>query len=130
MGGQYGPSFTWFIFNHLYDCESGIRIESTSDLGSGTDVFIIGNVIHDITDTPGKSQPDNPHNGGAIVFRSLHNRHVINNTLWNYQAGIMSPTSFGFVNIENNILGGRNSPLGRDIYLEFESLANASVLNQ
>lgn len=126
MGGQYGPSFVWFLFNHIYDSESGIRIQSTSGLGSGTDVFVIGNVIHDITDTWPPS-PDNAHGAGAIVFRDLTNHYVVNNTLWNYQAGINVPT-FGSVYIAGNILGGRNAAKGRDIFVERNTTAANSVL--
>lgn len=127
MGGQYGPVSVWFIFNHIYNSESGIRIEGTSDLGSGTDVFIVGNVIHNITDSS-TPDPGNPHASGAIVFRGLVKHYIVNNTLWNYQAGIMSPTG-GFLHIEGNILGGRNNPQGRDIYIEDSTSANTSVLS-
>src|SRR5262249_38370057 len=89
--------------------------------------FVIGNLIHDITDSPGNSAPDNPHWNGAIVFRALLNHYVVNNTLWNYQAGIMSPSD-GFLHIEGNILGGRNNPQGRDIFIEDGTVANNSLL--
>lgn len=126
IGGQYNPEYVWILFNHMYNAEAGVRIEGGSGLGVGKSIFVIGNLIHDITDAS-KPQPDNPHASGGIVFRGLFNHYVMNNTLWNYQAGIMSPAD-GFVNIENNILGGRNNPLGRDIFLEVKSVAGASII--
>jgi hypothetical protein len=125
-GGQYGPEYVWFLFNVMQDCDSGVRIESTSDLGTGTKVFVIGNVIHNIhSQFP---DLDNPHASAAIVFRGLTEHYVVNNTIWNYDAGIMSPAT-GFVHIENNILGGRTQPLGRDVFLEDGGLAAASNFN-
>jgi hypothetical protein len=126
MGAQYGPQNLWFLFNHIYDSESGIRIQSTSDLGMGTDIFIVGNVIHDISDS-GSATPDNAQGGGAIVLRDLVNHYVVNNTLWNYQAGITTIAS-GAMRIRGNILGGRRSPLGRDVFIERPGTAANSIL--
>lgn len=125
MGGQYGPGYVWFLFNHLYDCESGIRIESRSDGGTGTTGFVIGNLIHDITNSEA-GDPGNPHASGCVVNRGLENFDCIHNTLWNYQAGIMSPGSGGHMNIENNIFGARNVAQGFDLYLEVASYTSAS----
>ena len=124
MGGQYSPGYVWFIANHIFDCESGIRLES-DDRGNGTDTFYIGNLIHDITSS---SDGTNPHGPGAIVLRGGVNRWVVNNTIWSYQAGVMSPSGVGFVHMENNVLGGRTSSQGRDIYLELPVVANNSTM--
>jgi parallel beta helix pectate lyase-like protein len=128
MGGQYAPQNVWFIFNKIFDCDSGIRLESASGLGTGSDVFYVGNLIYHITDS-GTPDPGNPHASGAIVIRGNTNHYVVNNTVWDYQAGIMSPIDHTFVYIENNILGGRNSTDGRDLYLELSSLTSGSRLN-
>ncbi len=126
-GVQYGPDYVWWLFNRLYDCESGIRAESDSDMGAPRPRrFFIGNLIYDITDSD-PPDPDNPHASGAIVLRGGYENYLVNNTLWNYQAGIMSPAS-GFLKMENNILGARNNPLGRDIYIETSSMATSSTL--
>lgn len=126
-GAQYGPDNVWWIFNHLYDCSSGIRTEGDSGFGASQPKrYFIGNVIRDIT-TVGATDLDNPHGDGAIVLRGGYSNYIINNTIWNYQAGIMSPTG-GFIQIENNILGGRNTSQGRDIFIETSGTANASTM--
>ncbi|MGE4092153.1 MAG: right-handed parallel beta-helix repeat-containing protein [Candidatus Binatia bacterium] len=127
MGAQYAPENVWMIYNRIYDGESGIRVEGDSGLGTGSSIYVVGNVIYDITDSPGNADPNNAHASGAIVFRGLRNHYVVNNTLWNYQAGIMSPGD-GFLQIENTILGARNNPSGRDIYIESATTANNSVV--
>jgi hypothetical protein len=66
---------------------------------------------------------------GAIVMRGGRDRYILFNTLWDYDAGIKSPTSAGFTHIENNILGGRTSSDGRDLFLEVLSVADASNFN-
>jgi hypothetical protein len=126
-GAQYGPDYVWWLYNHLYDCESGIHTEGDSGFGvSNPHFFVIGNVIHDVNNSDA-GDPGNPHASGGIVFRGATERYVINNTLWNYQAGIMTPSG-GFIQIENNILANRTNPQGRDIYIEIGSTANASTL--
>ncbi|MDH5512402.1 MAG: hypothetical protein OEY27_04225 [Gammaproteobacteria bacterium] len=126
-GSQYGPDYVWWIFNHLFDCESGIRVESDSGFGSSQPYrYFIGNLIHDITSS-GSLDSGNPHADGAIVIRDGQSNYLINNTLWNYQAGIMSPAN-GFLQIENNILGNRNASQGRDIFIERSTTANASTM--
>lgn len=126
-GAQYGPDYVWWLFNRLYNCESGIRVEGDSGMGASRPRhFFIGNLIYDITDS-GTPDPGNPHASGAIVLRGGYEKYIVNNTLWNYQAGIMSPAG-GFLKMENNILGARNNPQGRDIYIELSATANASTL--
>jgi Right handed beta helix region len=127
ISSQYGTDHIWILYNHIYNAESGIRVESTSGLGTGTKVFVIGNVIHDITDSPGRADPNNAHWSGAIVLRALLEHYVLNNTLWNYQAGIMIAADGG-ARIENNIFGARNASLGRDVYIDLKDVANATTI--
>ncbi len=125
LGGQYAPDYVWFIYNEVYDTYSGIRIEANSDLGTGTEVFVIGNVIHDLVPN---GDPGNPHSSGAVVFRGGVNRFVVDNTLWGYPAGVMSPSG-GRLEIVNNIFGGRLAPEGRDIFVELAETAAASAMS-
>ena len=48
LGGQYGPERVWFLYNHIHDCDYGIAAGSDNHLGFGRDVYLIGNVIHNI----------------------------------------------------------------------------------
>jgi hypothetical protein len=52
----------------------------------------------------------------------------VNNTIWNYSAGIYTPGS-GYIHVENNILGGRTDSQGRDIFVENSVTASASNMN-
>jgi parallel beta helix pectate lyase-like protein len=124
-GGQYGPTRVWFLFNHIYDCESGIRIESVSGLGTGGEVYSIGNLIHDISDTR-TPKPDNPHGSGAIVIRGNDYHWVVNNTFYKYQAGVMNVSAF--VYLENNIFASRTNAQARDIFIALDSLAAGSTM--
>jgi Right handed beta helix region len=125
LGAQYAHRWVWFIFNHVYNSDCGIKLQSDHGLPT-SEVFIVGNLVHDISDSQNPA-PNDPHANGAIVLRGDLNRYVINNTLWNYQAGITSPAG-GPVYIENNILGGRTSPEGRDIYLATAKVAAPSTM--
>ena len=128
MGQQYAPEYVWYLFNELHDCESGIRFESDSDLGFGTRAFIVGNVIYDISNSQ-SWDAGNPHDSGAIVLRGGVERRVVHNTLWNYQAGLLSPSGVGSIAVTNNLFGARNTADGRDLFFELEALASASEMH-
>lgn len=61
----------WMLFNEIFDCTNGIRIEETP-----TDTWIIGNLIHDIT------------NVGINLEKESLDTYVINNTFNNVGIGI------------------------------------------
>jgi len=124
-GGQYGPARVWFLFNHIYDCENGIRIQSVSGLGVQGDIYYVGNLIHDITDTK-TPKPDNPEGSGAIVIRGNDNHWIVNNTFYNYQAGVTNIA--GYLHLENNIFASRTAAQGRDIWIKLDSLATGSIM--
>ncbi len=124
MGLQYAPDYAWFLFNHVYDNECGICPASGGFGGTGTELFLIGNLIHNIHPSSG-FDPNNPHASAALSLRGGVNRYVVNNTIWNYHAGIMAPG--GVVHIANNILGGRTDARGRDILIE--GAATASTMD-
>jgi hypothetical protein len=123
-GGQYGPTFVWFLFNRMHNCLSGIRFEGDSGFGAAApERFVIGNVIHAID---GNDDPENPHAAAAITIRGGSRTSIVNNTLWDYQAGIKSPSS-GPLFIENNVLGGRNAANNYDVFVEASEQATAST---
>jgi len=123
MQGDY-PDYIWFIGNYMLDCEVGIGTGS-ANVPNG---FFIGNVIMNVTNSDGSSM-DNPHLDAAMSLRHSGTKYILNNTFWNYSAGIQTPAP-GSIIIENNILGNRNDSQGRDIWLFDTSIsAGGSMKN-
>jgi hypothetical protein len=126
-GYQYAPDYVWFLFNHIYNCEGGIGAGSDSGMGSGKEIFVVGNLIHNIHPTR-TWDPNNSWSPTAIMLAGGLNRRIVNNTIWDYSGGIYTPGG-GYIHIENNIIGGRTDSLGRDIYVSVANTANASKMN-
>jgi hypothetical protein len=131
IGFQYAPERVWFLYNHVYNCTYGIYAGSNSGLGFGTESYIIGNVIHDISNRGVYSAtwaPANSWASSAIMLAGGVNRYIVNNTLWRNNAGIYIPIGSGNVEMANNVIGGRTEPEGRDILLEGGTLSTTSRL--
>ncbi|MBN2560139.1 MAG: right-handed parallel beta-helix repeat-containing protein [Phycisphaerae bacterium] len=101
MGLQYAPENVWFLYNHIYDCAAGIVLHSNSG-GVGEDVYIVGNVIHNIHSP--FFDPDNADGPAAILVRGGVNRFIINNSLYDVDAGIHCSQSGGLLHVANNII--------------------------
>jgi hypothetical protein len=89
---QYGPSRLWYIANTMFDCVQGIEQASTSGRGSGTELYIVGNLIYNI--------------GGSCInlFRdAVDNRYVVGNTCVGAGMGVHFEGTDGMLAIENNI---------------------------
>ncbi len=124
-GFQYAPERVWFVNNQIRDCEFGISGVSDNGLGSGRDVYLVGNVIHDIH----ASSPFNPNTAWSqtgILLVGGTRRFVVNNTLYDVEAGINSPASSGSLELVNNVVShvGR----GQHVFVEMTSLARTSML--
>jgi hypothetical protein len=126
-GFQYAPEYIWFLYNNLYDCDTGIGTGSDSGEGFGTESFFIGNLIHRIHSYD-PWNPDDPHDNAAMSLRGGTNRYVVDNTIWDYDGGIEAPYDQGFLYLENNILAGRVNTQGRDIFIETAGLASRSTM--
>jgi len=118
IGGQYGPVRMWIIFNTLHDCETGVAVASTSGLGSGTDVYIVGNVIRDIQLTGGPNDVSNPWSRAAIALWDIPNRYIVDNTIWRVHSGIKNDGN-GLVKfvLHGNIIGAAGDPRERDLWV-------------
>jgi hypothetical protein len=127
MGSQYAPERVWFLFNHIYDCEYGIGTTSSSGLGFGTNFYLIGNLIHNIHHTEAHN-PDSAWSQAAIMLVDGVNRYILNNTIYDVDAGINSPSS-GNLYIVNNIISTVTDPLGNHIFIESGPTATASTMN-
>lgn len=105
IGGQYSVINWWILYNHVHDCDYGIRMGST-----GTEderLYIIGNVIHDIRAAPGATYGGGAFAPAAIALWGSDHRFVLNNTIHRADRGIVLPSGRvppdGIV-IENNII--------------------------
>ncbi len=86
IGSDGAPTRVWILFNTIYNCRKGIRIEEIDDL------WIIGNLIYDIT-------------GSAIIPEKKGTiTHILNNTIYNVETGISDPWREDFsLYIYNNV---------------------------
>ena len=124
MGMQYGPENVWFLFNNIYDCNRGISVAGNL-ANPGQNSYFIGNVIHDI-------HADEIYNKGewpavAIRIAGGVNRHIIGNTIYDVDDGILA-SSTGTLNIANNIISNVTVAAGKEICVDNQTLAAASVL--
>ncbi len=124
LGYQYGPERVWMIYNHVYNCSYGISTGSTSGLGFGTEGFFVGNLIHDIHHHPDYAyNPNTAWSNAAFSLVGSPNKYIVNNTMYNCDAGINLPGGVR-VYIENNIIANATTAN----HFHFEDLANLQEL--
>lgn len=125
FGGQYGPRWLWFINNTVYDCQSGIQVNSNS-MGAGastTMIYVVGNVFYNITDeqhTSGAWRSDRWQQGGcAVSIWGGTGAYVVNNTIDGCDVGVISPNSNLTFHVSNNIFSSPHAPnTGGQVLLE------------
>jgi len=106
MGYQYGPDNLWYIYNHIYNCNYGIRQSDTSASSSSSSSYIIGNVIHDIhpESLPNYNPNDSWRPGTAIsLWHGNMTRYIVDNTIYDAHNGITSIYN-GPVHISGNTI--------------------------
>jgi hypothetical protein len=128
-GFQYAPHRVWFLFNRIFDCDLGIGTGSDSGLGFGTESYFIGNVIYNIHNSTKNYNPGTGWSNAAISLPGGVNRFVVNNTMYDVDAGIVSPSSTGALYIANNVIAGVTRSAGAHIFVEMASLAAASRMD-
>src|SRR5690606_29989183 len=129
IGFQYGPERVWFLYNHIYDCCFGISTGSTSGMGSGRDVYCVGNLIHDIHHHPDYAySPTSAWSNAGITLVGTDNRYIINNTIVNCDAGINSPSA-GTMVMMNNIISNITESAANHVFLDSGAAAAASTLS-
>ncbi|NOX57987.1 MAG: PKD domain-containing protein [Planctomycetes bacterium] len=128
MGGQYDPSPIWYIYNEIYDCDTGFA--QMSGAGGGGESYYIGNTIHDLVDTNNDFNPNSAWSNAAFTLIGTTNRYIINNTMYNVPAGINGPATYGSYVIANNIISNINEPGGKHVMLEYPgAVDNSSLTN-
>ena len=131
LGYQYGPERLWIIYNHVYDCTFGITSMSTSGLGSGTEAFIIGNVIHDIhhaNDGTSFFNPNTSWSNAGLMLVGVDKQYVINNSIYDADAGINIPSG-GAVYMTNNIISNITESACQHIFVETTSAMSSSTVD-
>jgi hypothetical protein len=131
LGYQYGPERLWIIYNHVYDCTFGITSMSTNGLGSGTEAYIIGNVIHDIhhaNDGTGFFNPNSSWSNAGIMLVGVGKQYVVNNSIYDADAGINVPSG-GAVYMTNNIISNITEPACQHIFIENTNAMSSSTVN-
>ncbi|MBX4187217.1 MAG: right-handed parallel beta-helix repeat-containing protein, partial [Candidatus Doudnabacteria bacterium] len=128
---QYGPERVWFLYNDCYDSERGFSFAGRSGPdgpGVGQNLYIIGNVVHNIHSPSGADLTDNPWKTGAAFYLSdeIATKYIINNTVYDADVGITNPRGTdgfqGFNNIFTNIIA-------EDVFIESGSQTAASSMN-
>ena len=120
MGGQYGPDWVWFLYNHIHDCEYGIT--QMSDNQEHSRWFLIGNIIENIHHSRA-SDPSDSWAPSAIMMSGGYERHIINNTIYNTDSGVNISTPVGTLEIADNVISTITQPLGSYVLIGFAQIA-------
>ncbi len=128
IGFQYGPQRLWMIYNEIYNCSFGIRGASTSSSKEWY-VYAIGNIIHDIHAPSGNTYSTTAWAEAGIMMQGGTYRYIVNNTLYNVDAGINGPSVGTYYYLNNNIISNITQPNGSHVFIEHGSSASQSTLN-
>jgi hypothetical protein len=102
MGGQYDPSYVWFLFNEIYNTKAGIHIASSSS-GGGGPWYAVGNLIYNV-----QSDTCNEYDYGALGYRNEGGFYAFHNTVYDVDSFLTLPPSGGVV-VKDNIFASKKS---------------------
>lgn len=132
LGFQYGPERIWFLYNRVYDCENGIKSSTNKGdedgvVGTGKDVYIIGNVFFDIHKTDGSGANSDPWQFGSAIRLTdqTATKHVVGNTVYDVDIGISYPRGTGPLVLADNLLAKVG---GQHVLIETSQAAQGSTL--
>ncbi len=94
FGAQYNHRRIWWLFNEGFDCDHGLIIGDST----GTEMYAIGNVFHDIAHTDFEHwewQPDGDLRGYAMMIRGGVTVNLLGNTFFNNEGDIAINDSTG-----------------------------------
>ena len=94
-----------------------------SDNGEFIHTFVIGNVIHNIHRTVSDNGPGDPWGPSALMMSGGHERHVINNTIYNVDSGVNIATGVGSIEIADNIIANVTIPGNSHVLIGYPALA-------
>ena len=134
FGLQYGPQRVWFLFNEAYNVTGGIWMASDSNGGPDQRYFLIGNVLHDITNRGGyfrKWDPDKAWSSAAIFDSTGRQTYIADNLIFglNEANGINKPPGGGQQVITNNIITGLRQRSSWTMYIETDGDFGHSIID-
>jgi parallel beta-helix repeat protein len=115
IGLQYGPRNVWVLYNRVSGGRYGVRVAST-DSGGDFPVYIIGNVISD-AHLLNEVYPGGSWDEAGIHVQGGSERYIVNNTIYNCDAGINLSGSRIYT-VENNIIVNVTQTLGNHLFIE------------
>ena len=130
---QYAPQNVWILYNEVYNESYGVFGGSDGGLGNGKDIYVIGNVFHDIHNKgiymPNYS-PSNSWGSAAVMMAGGTNLHVENNTMVRTDSGILIPNTGSTANaqLSNNVFVARSQYSARDLWVEDSGVASRSSM--
>jgi hypothetical protein len=124
MGYQYATERIWFLYNNISNSEFGIGVTSNNDLGAGVDAAFVGNVIHNIHHSQAGYNPGTAWSSAAIMLAGGQYARVINNTIYNVDAGINVPFALSSLEVADNIIGQVTVAAGNHVFVEDAGLAS------
>ncbi len=127
VGFQYAPSRLWILFNEIHDASYGIYGGSTN---SGTwKIYAIGNLIYDIQRPTSVTFRTSAWAEAGIMMQGGTERFIVNNTIYNADAGINGPSVGTQYHLSNNIISNIADNRGHHIWIEDGSSAQSSSLD-
>lgn len=125
LGYQYAPERVWFLYNTCSGATFGIYSGSDSGMGSGKDVYIVGNTIYNIHHIDAYT-PGTAWSNAGIMLAGGTNRYIVNNTIYDVDGGINVPADRGQLHIANNIIANVTEPQGHHLFVEVGTLASVT----
>jgi hypothetical protein len=124
MGYQYATERVWFLYNNISDSEFGIVVGSDSDAGIGVEAAFVGNIIYNIHHSQASYNPSTAWSSAAIMVAGGGNARVVNNTIYNVDAGVNVPVGLTSFEIADNIIGQVTVAAANHVFIENASLAS------
>jgi hypothetical protein len=119
------PDRVWVLFNDIHASVNGVRNNGS------TASYIVGNVIRNIHHDPGERDYD-PANvwgtGAGIISWRTGDLYVVNNTLFDVDAGVHYPDRSGRLHLANNIVARLSQP-AHHVAIARAPVAAASTLS-
>ncbi len=122
---HYDPTHIWMLYNHVYDCTIGIRVNGAID------AHLIGNVMHDIHHYANDAY--DPYSawsaGSAVISWATPLLELVGNTIYNCDAGLLYPGGGQLkVRMANNIIANIAEP-AYHIGIVVSDVANLSEMH-
>jgi hypothetical protein len=118
MGYQYATERAWFLYNNISDSEFGIAVSSDNDEGTGVDSAFIGNVIHNIHHSETSYNSGTAWSSAGIFLAGGTHASIVNNTIYNVDAGINVPVVLGSLDVSSNIIGNVTVAAANHLFVE------------